>query len=324
MPDERIAIRFESIRKEYAGGVRAVDDVTLDVPTGRFVVLLGPSGCGKTTLLKIINRLIEPTAGRMFVDGEDALAVDPVLLRRRIGYVIQQVGLFPHMTVAQNIAVVPSLLGWDAARTRARVDELLALVHLLPAPYRDRYPRQLSGGQQQRVGLARALAADPALLLMDEPFGAVDAIERTHLQDEMAGLHAQLHKTIVFVTHDVDEALRLAEDLVIMRDGRVVQAGAPLHVLAQPANDFVASLTGAGDVVRRFGVMRVKEAMSAAVGQSRPLQTTNAGSVQDTASLRAALSALLASTNGLVVVNESGAQVGTLGWDDLRRAARAR
>jgi len=325
MADRGTAIRFENVVKEYAGGVRAVDGVTLDVPAGAFVVLIGPSGCGKTTLLKTVNRLFEPTAGKIFVDGEDALAADPVRLRRRIGYVIQQVGLFPHMSVARNIATVPELLEWPRRAISARVDELLELVHLEPQRFRDRYPHALSGGQQQRVGLARALAADPTILLMDEPFGAVDAIERTHLQDEVAALHARLRKTVVFVTHDVDEALRLGDAIAVMRAGKVEQYAAPLDVLAHPANDFVAQLLGAGDIVRRLALVKVASAMqpvpeseSAALGSRRP----TAASVTPAASLREALSALLATDATSLPVAKDGKIVGTLSLDDVRRAAR--
>jgi osmoprotectant transport system ATP-binding protein len=245
MDEHSPVVSFHNVIKQYGGADAAVAGVTLDIPRGRFVVLVGPSGSGKTTLLKCVNRLSDVTSGRIVVDGEDVAAVDPVALRRRIGYVIQQVGLFAHMTVAENIAVVPSLLGWDKARTDARVDELLDLVHLEPARYRARYPAQLSGGQAQRVGLARALAADPQILLMDEPFGAIDAIERARLQDELAELQSRLRKSVLFVTHDVDEALRLADLVVVMRAGRVEQAGTPLELLTGPANAFVAALLGA-------------------------------------------------------------------------------
>jgi len=325
MADRPAAIRFDNVVKEYAAGVRAVDGVTLDVPVGAFVVLIGPSGCGKTTLLKTVNRLFEPTAGTIYVDGEDALAVDRVRLRRRIGYVIQQVGLFPHMSVARNVATVPELLGWPRVKISARVDELLDLVHLEPKRFRDRYPRQLSGGQQQRVGLARALAADPSILLMDEPFGAVDAIEREHLQDEMASLHARLRTTILFVTHDVDEALRLADAVAVMRAGKVEQYATPLEVLAHPANDFVAQLLGSGDVVRRLALIKVERAMTAASevpqdrsGRPNASQAALAGSD----SLREALGALLATDVNALPVVEEGKTIGSLSLDDVRRAAR--
>ena len=324
MSDGRPAIRFEGITKIYAGGVQAVDGVTFEVARGAFVVLLGPSGCGKTTLLKIVNRLYEPTSGRLYLDADDALAVDPVLLRRRIGYVIQQVGLFPHMTIAENIAVVPTLLNWLKPRIEARTDELLALVHLDPATYRGRYPRELSGGQQQRVGLARALAADPSVLLMDEPFGAVDAIERSYLQDELAALHAKVRATILFVTHDVDEALRLADVLVVMRTGKVEQLGTPLEILAHPASEFVSALVDAGDVVRRFGIMKVGAAMER-LPEPAGAETGQRATIARSETLRVALSRLLAEgADALTVVDGDGGVVGRIGWNDLREAARAR
>lgn len=237
-------IRFENVTKEYPDGTRAVNRLNLTVNRGEFVCLIGPSGCGKTTTLKMVNRLVEPTSGRIYVDGRDVMQQDPVKLRRSIGYVIQQIGLFPHMTIAENIALVPRLLGWDAERRRRRVDELLALVDLDPEVYRSRYPRELSGGQQQRVGVLRALAAEPDLILMDEPFGALDPITRESLQDELKKLQARLHKTILFVTHDMDEALKLADRIVLMKDGETVQDGSPEDLLRSPANDFVAAFIG--------------------------------------------------------------------------------
>jgi osmoprotectant transport system ATP-binding protein len=251
------AIRMQGIRVRYPAQARdAVDGVDLDVPPGRFVVLLGPSGCGKSTLLRTINRLVEPQAGTIFIDDADIRAGDAVSLRRGIGYVIQAVGLFPHLTIGENIAVVPELLQWDRERIRERVDDLLRLVRLDPQRYRDRRPRELSGGEQQRVGVARALAARPRLLLMDEPFGAVDAIVRLALQDETVAIHRALGTTIVFVTHDVDEALRLADRVVVMNAGGVVQTGPPAEILARPADDFVRSLVGVDAETRRLVVER--------------------------------------------------------------------
>ena len=319
MDAQRPVVSFQHVIKQYEGGEDAVADVSLDIPRGTFAVLVGPSGSGKTTLLKTVNRLAEITSGHVLVDGQDVASVDPVALRRRIGYVIQQVGLFAHMTVADNVAVVPSLLGWDAARIAARVDELLALVHLEPAKYRQRYPAQLSGGQAQRVGLARALAADPQILLMDEPFGAIDAIERARLQDELAELQARLRKSVLFVTHDVDEALRLADLLVVMRAGRVEQAGTPLEILTGPANAFVAVLLGAEDVLRRFSVMRVGGVMTPG---ARPEPSTGHRVGVDR-TLRDALSLMLAANvTSLRVVDSTGAAVGALSLADLQRAAR--
>ena len=216
-------IRLEHVTKQFDNGQTAVDDLTLEVDEGQLCVLVGPSGCGKTTTMKMINRLIEPSSGRIFLDGDDVTHVDPVHLRRRIGYVIQQVGLFPHLTVADNVSTVPRLLGWDRRRTRERVSELLELVGLPPAQYAGRYPGQLSGGQQQRVGVARALGADPAVLLMDEPFGAIDPITRERLQNEFLRLQSEVHKTIVFVTHDIEEAVKLGDRIAVFREGGVLE-----------------------------------------------------------------------------------------------------
>jgi len=218
-------------------------------------MLVGPSGCGKTTTLKMINRLIEPTGGRIFLAGDDVTATDPVELRRRIGYVIQQVGLFPHLTVADNVATVPKLLGWDKRRIRTRVDELLALVGLDPKQFRSRYPHQLSGGQRQRVGVARALGVDPPVLLMDEPFGAVDPIARDRLQQEFLRLQAEVAKTVVFVTHDIDEAVRLGDRIAVLREGGILeQCASPAEILARPATPFVADFVGADRGLKRLGV----------------------------------------------------------------------
>ena len=251
------AIALRNVGVTYPGArAPAVHAVDLSIAAGEFAVLLGPSGCGKSTLLRTLNRLIEPTAGTIEIDGANARALDPIALRRGIGYAIQAVGLFPHLTIAANIAVVPTLLGWDRDRIAARVDELLALVRLDPASYRGRLPRELSGGEQQRVGVARALAAEPRVLLMDEPFGAVDAIVRASLQDEIRAIHQALGTTIVFVTHDVDEALRIADRIVVMDAGTIAQADTPDRVLTTPANDVVRALVGIDEASRRFALER--------------------------------------------------------------------
>jgi osmoprotectant transport system ATP-binding protein len=249
-------VELDGVGVRYPNGTLAVHDVTLAIDGGTFAVLLGPSGCGKSTLVRTINRMIEPTSGTVRIDGGDVRARDATLLRREIGYVIQAVGLFPHYTVAENVAVVPTLLGWDRARIARRVDELLGLVSLEPGRYRERKPRELSGGEAQRVGVARALAAEPRVLLMDEPFAAVDAIVRRALQDEIARVHREIGTTIVFVTHDVDEALRLADRVVVMNAGGVVQTGPPAEILARPADDFVRSLVGVDAETRRLVVER--------------------------------------------------------------------
>ena len=236
-------VRLENVKKVY-NETTIIENLDLEVAKGQFVVLIGPSGCGKTTTLKMINRLIEPTAGSIYVDGEAITAVDPVTLRRKIGYVIQQIGLFPHMTIAQNIEVVPRLLKWPAAARRERTRELLRLVDMDAEGYLDRYPSELSGGQQQRIGVLRALAVEPPLILMDEPFGALDPLTRETLQDEVKKIQRKLDKTVIFVTHDMDEALKMADLIVVMKDGKILQAAAPEELLTNPANDFVAEFIG--------------------------------------------------------------------------------
>jgi osmoprotectant transport system ATP-binding protein len=238
-------IQLDAVTKRYADGRLAVVDLTLDVADGTTLALLGPSGCGKTTTLKLINRLLEPTSGTVRIDGRDSAAEDPAELRRRIGYVVQDAGLFPHLTARANVEVVPRLLGWPAARRASRARELFALVGL-DADVAERYPAQLSGGQRQRVGVARALAADPAIVLMDEPFGALDPITRRRLQDEFAALQARLRKTVVLVTHDVGEACRLADRVAVMSAGRLAQVGTPAEIRAAPATAFVAEFLDAG------------------------------------------------------------------------------
>jgi osmoprotectant transport system ATP-binding protein len=258
--DNGIMIRLEHVSKVFEGTeAPAIGDLSLDFPRGEIVTLIGPSGCGKTTTLKLINRLIEPTSGRIEVDGKDALEIEPHVLRLGIGYVIQQVGLFPHRTVRQNIATVPGLLGWDRARTAQRVDELIALVGLDPA-MADRYPAALSGGQQQRVGVARALAADPPVLLMDEPFGAVDPIVRNRLQEELLRLQERLHKTIVLVTHDIDEAIKLGDRMALLNVGGVLeQYGTPEEILREPANEFVDRFIGGERGLKRLALITLAE-----------------------------------------------------------------
>ncbi|RKW70127.1 ATP-binding cassette domain-containing protein [Galactobacter caseinivorans] len=255
------AILLKEVTKSYPGQVKAaVGGLTLEIPAGSVVMFVGPSGCGKTTTLKMINRLIEPTEGQIIINDEDVTGMDADKLRRSIGYVIQAGGLFPHMTVAANIAIVPKMLGWDKARITARVDELLELVSLDPAVYRDRYPKELSGGQQQRVGVARALAADPPVLLMDEPFGAVDPITRQRLQDELLNIQAELHKTIVCVTHDFDEAMKLGDWIAVFDEGaQLVQYDSPERILAQPANEFVEGFIGSGAALKQLSLQRVRD-----------------------------------------------------------------
>ncbi|MEU8628712.1 betaine/proline/choline family ABC transporter ATP-binding protein [Streptomyces sp. NPDC048669] len=252
-------IRFEHVTKRYADGTTAVDDLSFEVAEGELVTLVGPSGCGKTTTMKMVNRLIEPTEGRIFLDGDDISAIDPVQLRRRIGYVIQQVGLFPHRTVLENTATVPHLLGWKRGKGRERAAELLDLVGLDPSVYGDRYPEQLSGGQRQRVGVARALAADPPVLLMDEPFGAVDPVVRERLQNEFLKLQAQVRKTVLFVTHDIEEAVRLGDRIAVYGQGSIEQFDSPATVLGAPATGYVADFVGADRGLKRLSVTPIEE-----------------------------------------------------------------
>ncbi len=265
---------FEHVSKRYPGtaeGSGAVDDLSLEVPAGTTCVLVGPSGCGKTTTLKLVNRLIEPTSGRILVGDRDVAGRDPIVLRREIGYVIQQVGLFPHQTVGQNVETVPRLLGWDSGRRRARTDELLELVGLPAARYRDRYPAALSGGERQRVGVARALAADPPVLLMDEPFGAVDPLVRERLQNELLSIQEGLAKTILFVTHDIDEAIKMGDRVAVLEGGgRLAQFGTPDEILANPASDFVARFVGADRGLKRLALARVGDLQPADVTIAHP------------------------------------------------------
>ena len=261
-------IRLESLTKAYAspqGTVTAVDRVSLEVREGETCVLLGPSGCGKTTTLRMINRLVVPTSGKIFIAGRDTEATDPVELRRGIGYVIQQIGLFPNMTVAENIGVVPRLLGWPQARRRERAAELLTLLALPPAQFADRYPNELSGGQAQRIGVARALAVDPPVLLMDEPFAALDPVNREAIQDEFLRMQRQLRKTILFVSHDIDEAVKMADRIAIFNAGRLVQFAAPDELLAHPVDAFVAGFVGSDRTLKRLRLIRVREVMAPAV-----------------------------------------------------------
>ena len=309
-------IRLEQVTKIFPGASHpAVDRLDLEVPDGKTCVLIGPSGCGKTTTMRIVNRLIEPNSGRIVVDGEDVTRADPVQLRRRIGYVIQQVGLFPHMTIADNVATVPQLLGWPAERTKARVAEMLSLVGLEPAQFLARYPRHLSGGQRQRVGVARALAADPPVLLMDEPFGAVDPIVRASLQAELAAILRRLAKTVIFVSHDIDEAIRMGDLIAIMKDGHLVQCATPERLLSAPADPFVADFVGADRALKRLALTTAGEAASP--GDAPPGSPV----VDRSTSLRDVLSLLLASGADTVIVR--GAGIVTLAAIRARAAAKS-
>src|SRR5438067_9058398 len=256
-------IAFHEITKVFPGASKpAVDAVTFDVAEGKTCMLVGTSGSGKTTLLRMVNRLIEPTSGEILIDGKNVLEENPILLRRRIGYVIQQVGLFPHMTISENVRVTAEIAGgWTRQQLAERADELLDLVGLPPAEYRARFPRQLSGGQQQRVGLARALATDPAILLMDEPFGALDAITRARMQDELLRVQRDVHKTILFVSHDIEEAFKLGDQIAVLSEGKLVQLGTPVDLLANLVNDFVRQLVGGNSILRQLEYLPVSTAL---------------------------------------------------------------
>lgn len=313
-------IRLERVTKIFAGSERpAVAELDLTVETGTTVALIGPSGCGKTTTMRMINRLEVPTSGRILIDGEDVAGRDLRQLRRNIGYVIQHVGLFPHMTIARNVATVPRLLGWDARRTQARVEELLHLVGLDPAHFAARYPHELSGGQRQRVGFARALAADPAIMLMDEPFGAIDPITRVRLQDEFKAILRQVRKTVVIVTHDLDEAIKMGDRVAVMRDGRLLQYDTPDALLARPADAFVRSFLGEDRALRRLTLRTVESVMVTDVA------TVAGASVEAQASLHLALSLILAGDlAGLAVTDAAGARIGYVRRDAVTGAASGR
>jgi osmoprotectant transport system ATP-binding protein len=318
-------IVLERLTKRYGAGAPAVGDLSLEVVTGEVCVLIGPSGCGKSTTLRMINRLVEPTSGKVWIDGEDVTRVDRVELRRRIGYVIQNVGLFPHLSVADNVSTVPRLLGWPKARVSARVDELLTMVNLDPGQFGRRWPHELSGGQRQRVGFARALGADPPVLLMDEPFGAIDPITRTHLQDEFLELQHRLRKTVVLVTHDLDEAIRLGDRVALLsQGGHLEQYATPGELMGAPASAFVAAFVGADRNLRRLGVVPLK-AVDAEPADTHDLQEM-AGrlpTVKVGDSLRDALVAVLGSPTGrALVLDDTGERCGIITPLGIQSAAR--
>jgi osmoprotectant transport system ATP-binding protein len=308
-------ITFDHTCKSY-DGTPAITDLNLHITQGELVVLLGPSGSGKSTALKMINRMVDHDGGRILLNGEEIYSFNVQDLRRRMGYAIQSVGLFPHWTVARNIATVPTLLGWDAARVQARVTELLQLLDLAPEQYASRYPHQLSGGQQQRVGVARALAADPDVLLMDEPFGALDPVTRATLQLELKRIHRATGKTIVLVTHDIDEALLLATRIVLLNHGRIAQVGTPLELLQQPASDFVADFMGRADLgLKQLSLRPIAPLMQALQGATPP------HAIADTATVREAISQMAAlGVSCLGVINPSGTVLGQVSAADLLEA----
>ncbi|KQR22966.1 ABC transporter ATP-binding protein [Deinococcus sp. Leaf326] len=312
-------IELRNLEKRYANpqtgqDFYAVRDLSLTFPDGQITALLGPSGCGKTTTLRMINRLIEPTGGQILIDGADVLAGRPEALRRRIGYVIQQIGLFPHLTVEQNVATVPDLLGQPRGKTRERVRELLGLVGLEPAQFAHKRPAELSGGQAQRVGVARALAADPPVLLMDEPFGALDPLARDHVQDAFLDIQRRLKKTIVMVTHDIDEALRMGDYVALMRGGELAQFGTPDDLVRRPASEFVQQFLGEDARLRQLAGLRVGDL-------ARPGDATGLPHVSATLNARSALSVMLREgTEAVAVVDDQGQVRGVVGWQALEQA----
>jgi osmoprotectant transport system ATP-binding protein len=312
------SIEFERVSKRFSDAAEAaVDDVSFTVPEGAICMLLGTSGSGKTTLLRMVNRLGDPTSGRVLIDGVPTTEQDPIALRRGIGYVIQQVGLFPHLTIADNVRVVPSIMGKSKRETAERVDQLLTLVGLDPEEYRSRYPRQLSGGEQQRVGLARALAARPELLLMDEPFGALDAITRERMQDELVRIHREMHKTVLFVTHDVAEAFRLGDQIAVMSEGRLMQVGTPVELLTEPANEFVSRLVGSDNILRQFEYLPVTEALEPPTGEASE-------SISSQATLLQALLRLIQTGVPALDVTDTGETVGEVTLKSISGSLRGR
>lgn len=319
MKAEQPLISFARLRKTFGGsrGVVAVDNLTLDVAEGEFLAIVGGSGSGKTTLLRLANRLIEPDSGSIHIGGENVAMLDPIALRRRIGYVFQSGGLFPHMSVADNIGITPKLLGTPRDQISADVDRLLDLVQLNRTDHRDRFPHELSGGQRQRVGFARALAADPAIMLMDEPFGAIDPITRVRLQDEFRQILKKVSKTVVIVTHDIDEAIKMGDRIAIMRDGRLLQYDTPEAILARPANDFVESFLGPDRAIKRLSLIEVASVMAP------PNPQASSVAIKPTASLHDALALILTGDlPGLDVRTESGETVGYLSREAVLSAHR--
>ncbi|MGA8415461.1 MAG: ABC transporter ATP-binding protein [Candidatus Dormiibacterota bacterium] len=309
-------IRFDRVVKRYANSV-AVDHLSLEIKSGETVILVGPSGCGKTTSLKMINRLIEPTEGTISIDDRDTRTYDVNDLRRSIGYVIQQVGLFPHQTVAENVATVPRLLNWPKQRIQARVEELLDLIGLPAGDYARRLPAELSGGERQRVGVARALGADPNILLMDEPFGAIDPIARERLQNELLRLQSVVRKTIVFVTHDIDEAVKLGDRVALLsKGGKLEQFTTPEELLANPQSQFVTGFLGEGPLVRRLALIPIRDVELTTVNGAAPSTVV---AVEGT--LRDALDAVLRAPDGRVLVVDGDRTLGLIDADVIRQAS---
>ena len=316
------SIELLNVTKRYPNQDQAaVENFSMKINPGELIMLVGPSGCGKTTTMKMINRIIEPTGGSITIDGEDVLSLDQNTLRRRIGYVIQQIGLFPHMTIAENVSVVPKLLGWTKEKTAARVEELLTVVELDPKTFLNRYPKQLSGGQQQRVGVARALAADPPVMLMDEPFGATDPITREKLQAEFLRLQKSIGKTIVFVTHDFDEAIKLGDRIAVLGPkSKIEQFDTPAKILANPASAYVSSFIGEGAALKRLALLLVGNTKMGASSKAH----AKAGTVKVSDNLREALDRIvLAGGSTIGVLDASGATVGSLSIEQISEALGA-
>lgn len=310
-------IELKALTKQFhqkgGGIVTAVDQVSMTVETGECCVFLGPSGCGKSTTLKMINRLIEPSSGKVLIDGNDAFEMDKVALRRSLGYVIQQIGLFPNMTIEENITIVPRLLGWDKKRMHDRACELMAMVALEPSKYLSRYPREMSGGQQQRIGVIRALAADPPLMLMDEPFGAIDPINRSSIQDEFRMMQRELNKTVIMVSHDIDEALKLADKIAMFRNGQLVQLDKPDDLLARPANEFVSSFIGADSTLKRLLLISAGDAAVRPATVPVNMSAGNAVALMEEHDWR-----------HVVLSNQDGAGLGYVRCHDLRKVDAGR
>lgn len=312
-------ISFEQVSKRFSDGTEALKDVSVTIPTNKLTAIIGPSGCGKTTLMKMVNRLETPTSGEIYIDEQPVSKKDPVELRRSIGYVIQRIGLIPHMTIEENVALVPELLGWKKAEIMERVNELLYLVDLEPETFKKRYPLELSGGQQQRVGVSRALASDPNIILMDEPFSALDPISREQLQYELKKLQRKIQKTIVFVTHDMDEALDIADVIIVMRDGQIEQMATPAELLANQVNEFVREFIGIERINRKrdFGEKQLKEFQAL-------FEKSTTSSVQPATSsmtMRQAIKKLDQDPDGRLEVMEDGAVLGYVGYHTLLQAA---
>ncbi|MGD6804282.1 ABC transporter ATP-binding protein [Rossellomorea vietnamensis] len=307
-------IEFKNVRKKFEDGTEAIKGIDLVIPEGELTALIGPSGCGKTTTMKMINKLIVPTDGKIYINGEEIASKNEVELRRNIGYVIQRIGLLPHMTIEENIALIPKLKGWKKEQYAPRVDELMELVGLEPHVYKKRYPLELSGGQQQRVGVIRALAAEPPIILMDEPFSALDPISREQLQDELKSLQQKIHKTIVFVTHDMDEALKIADNIAVMRDGVIEQYGSPDELLTSPANEFVKAFIGEHRMNKGQSVLFVRDIMSRDVKgiPGHAVESISAGS-----SISKAAGRLLQLQLDILIVEENGEAVGFVTKEDI-------